>query len=407
MANLFCIKMPRGVAELALGFALFLPTICLAQATNSIVLQVRPQALQKQIDGSQQLDIIAELRKANPNLDAASLEIQMLEVDAKSNIGGAQIFLRINNQFVASSVIETDPDQFFTEDINSYGRFELKNIERAQINSAILQIQNSANVKLKSIQVILGAVQEPAVFGRYAQDQAEVVGGADMDNPDRDMRPTAEALAAIYGTYYGTGENVTTVQTEPTVEPVPQVQPEQQQNNSYEARNLRSAMADGFLAAQAGDLATVSSYLSQARSYYRNQKSNAFGGQILIEEEVLQYIARLERLYDDKAFATRDQENRERLAREQQERQNRQKINQSGGRPQINDSAPVQCVKTKKKKVGGKKEFCIGDFVSGVWPNYNPPQIIDIDASSKNITLLFDYTNQPLVMSVESIPDAR
>jgi hypothetical protein len=236
---------------------------------------------------------------------------------------------------------------------------------------------------------------------------SEVVGGADMDNPDRDMRPTAEALAAIYGTYYGTGENVTTVQTEPTVEPVPQVQPEQQQDNSYEARNLRSAMADGFLAAQAGDLATVSSYLSQARNYYRSQKSNAFGGQILIEEEVLQYIARLERLYDDKAFATRDQENRERLAREQQERQNRQKINQTGGRPQIKDSAPVQCLKTKKKKVGGKKEFCIGDFVSGVWPNYNPPQIIDIDASSKNITLLFDYTNQPLVMSVESIPDAR
>lgn len=218
---------------LAVMLTLVVPALTWAQATNSVMINVTKDMIKAQVDGSKAIDLIAEIRKQRPALSSQAIELQMLRVQAKSNIGGAQLLLKINNDFVASAVVETDPDQFSVDDDRSYGTFELKNIDRSKINSASLQLQIESNIKVKSIEIVLGAVQEPAIFGRYAQDQATVIGGVD-DSEERDMRPTDAAVAAIYGTYYGNDEDVILAQQQAQAEAAAKAEQERIQQETLQ-----------------------------------------------------------------------------------------------------------------------------------------------------------------------------
>jgi hypothetical protein len=178
------------------------PMMALSQATSSLLIPVTNQTVQMLAGNNAQIDLLKEARKLKPALNSVSnIEIQMLRLEAKSNVGGAQVFLKINNGFVASAVVETNPDQFLSSDPRSFERFELKNIDRTRISTASLQIQNIKSLRMKSLEIIFGSVQEATVFGNYATQQINQVGGA-LLNDNRDVRPSRSAVSTIMANYY-------------------------------------------------------------------------------------------------------------------------------------------------------------------------------------------------------------
>ena len=90
----------RSLTSLAVGLAILSPALSWGQASNSVMIPLSSQVLRKQIDGSQQLDLLTELKKARPALASSVIEIQMVRLEAKTNIGGAQVFLKFNNELL-------------------------------------------------------------------------------------------------------------------------------------------------------------------------------------------------------------------------------------------------------------------------------------------------------------------
>lgn len=178
------------------------PLMAWSQSSSSLMIPVNDRTIQRSSVFSQ-MDLLKEIGKLKPALrNSSDIEIQMVRIEAKSNLGGGQIFLKINSDLVASAVVETNPDNFSSSDPRTFERFELKNIDRSRLSAASLQIQNLESLKIKSVEVILGSVQEPVIFGRYADQQAQLIGGAAV-NDNRDTRPSGTAVAKIYANYYG------------------------------------------------------------------------------------------------------------------------------------------------------------------------------------------------------------
>jgi hypothetical protein len=180
-------------ATLALGI---LPLLAHAQATRSVQLSPVRTNFQMMNGNLVGMDLIKKIREVDANL-AVALEIQMVKVEARSGVGGSQLLLRINNQMVDSVVVETNPDQE-----NDIQRSELRNITRSDLNDAMLVVQNYNNIKISRIEVILGPVAEVTVMGRYANDQANRIGGV---NDNQDVKPDDSTVATILQKYYTPG----------------------------------------------------------------------------------------------------------------------------------------------------------------------------------------------------------
>ncbi len=191
--------------------ALILPLVAYAQATKSVTLSPVRTNFQQMPGRLVGMDLIKKIKEINPSM-AMSLEIQLVKVEAKSGIGGSQVLLRINRQMVDSVVVETDPGK--DSDI---ARVELRNITRGDLSDAFLVIQNYNNIRISNIEVILGPVAEVTVMGRYADDQANRIGGV---NDDQDTKPSADTIAAIRARYYTPG--VAPVYVDPNATPPPQ-----------------------------------------------------------------------------------------------------------------------------------------------------------------------------------------
>lgn len=199
---------------LTFGVGLLFPALSFAQATSSVMIPFNNKSVQVINADLAQIDLIKEIGLMKPALKARPIEIQMLRVEAKSSLGGAQIFLKINSDFMASAVVETNPDDFLSADLRTFSKFELKNIDRTAISAAAMVMQNFKSLKVNSIEVIMGAVQEPAVFGRYAQQQIETVGGL---SENRSVKPTAQAIQEIRAKHYGTNTVIPQPVTKPPV----------------------------------------------------------------------------------------------------------------------------------------------------------------------------------------------
>lgn len=196
--------------SLAALTSLIVPSMAVAQSTTSVMIPITNQMVERTNNPDVlRINLINEARKANPALKAIpNLEVQMVRIEAKSGIGGSQVFLRVNNEIMDSQVIDTDPDQVNSGDPATFQRVELKNIDRSVINEASFLIQSWTNFRLRSLELILGQVQEPVIFGRYADEQANIIGGANSGvgtqadaNPEV-VRPADEALSTIYTKYY-------------------------------------------------------------------------------------------------------------------------------------------------------------------------------------------------------------
>ena len=217
-----------GGAALALMVA---PSLVWAQATSSVFIPITNQIFEKLAgDDMARINLIREVQKANPSLRAVSnLEIQMLRLEVKSGVGGAQVFLRINNEMMDSRVVETDPDKLESAEPNSFEKMELKNIDRSPMTEASFVIQAFSNIRIRSLEVILGAVQEPVVFGHYADAQISQIGGAvtvsETEGSSESVRPNADTVNAIFSRYYAAPLQVIAPQPIITQQPQPQPQP--------------------------------------------------------------------------------------------------------------------------------------------------------------------------------------
>lgn len=378
-----------------------------AQSTSVVTIPVNQETLVKYTDGTFRVDLLAELKKIQPA--TVNFEIQMIRFEAQTNVGGAQGLLRINNEYITGTPIETDPDLYGQSEPAAFQRFELKNNERAVIKSAFFVLNTGSQIRVRNLEVTLGPVQEVQIFGRYADSQVSAVGGGSVEVGD--ARPASTTLESIFANYYGFDEatQATLAQAQAEKEAASAAELAAQQAASMERLRqeeaLREQLRYGIRLAQNGDLNSAQQTLSQGEGYLRQQSQNEMGGLgFLLKDEVIEYVAQLRQIVNQKEQAVRVQQQQIAQQQEALRRAEQQRIQ---SRPQPNFSAKVKCVKAKKAKVGNKKEFCIGEYVAGVWPDHNPPQIIDIDQRTKNLIVLFDYTNQPLNVSVESFPDHR
>lgn len=195
-----------------------------AQSTVSVFIPINPKNFEKMMgDDMARLNLLNEAKKLNPALKSVpNLEVQMIRLEAKSGMGGAQVFLRINNKMVDSQSVETNPD--ILETAYDFQRVELKNIDRALVNEASLVIQSFSNIRLQSLELVMGPVQEPVVFGRYADDQIANIGGvvnaSETEGNIDDVRPSAEVIAAITDRYYHQDTDVIGGQTGVVTKPV-------------------------------------------------------------------------------------------------------------------------------------------------------------------------------------------
>lgn len=385
--------MKKYFNKIALGLALLAPAISWAQSTNSVNLMITNESIKKISEGIFNIDLIAEIKKVRPA--AGIIEIQMIRVDAKAGIGGAQLTLKINNQGNDTMVVDTDPDQYNVEAASTYRRYELRNMDRSVIRSAVLTIQNP--VKIKSIEVFIGAAQEPAVFGRYASNAAAAIGGGSgSDN----TRPTDEAILAITATYYGTDEASVLAQQQAQAEA--SAKAEAARLRDTKAMEIRNWISNGILSATYGNEYTIRNKLSEAQNYYNDQRWT--GEPILLEGEILNYIAQLQTLLTSK------QEEAFRIAEAERLRKDRERRAFEAARPRPNYAAKDQCLKAKKKKAVGskpKKEFCIGEYLPGAFSYPRTAQIIDIDKRAKNLIIVFDNSNDLVSYPIDSLPNAR
>lgn len=204
-------RMMRNITIAALSFLITfaIGLMARAQSTSTLTLALTQKSFEvSTADDTARVDLLKEIKKINAAaVTSGQLEIQMLRVKAKTGVGGAQFFLRINNEFVDSQSLETDPDQLTTADLTSAGRVELKNIERDSIKEASLIIQSYSNSKVISVDVVLGPVTEVAILGHYADEQVQLVSGASATEESQDvvLKPTADALANIQSKYYAAG----------------------------------------------------------------------------------------------------------------------------------------------------------------------------------------------------------
>jgi len=185
---------------------LLAPLLAWSQATSSVSIPVSLMIFQQLSNDTVRVDLLKEAKKMNPAL-AQALEIQMVRVSAKAGVGGAQLFLRVGNDYVSSVVVDTDPALLASMDPRSYSRYELKNFNRGAVQQANLVIQSAANAKIGAIEVVLGAAQEPVVMGRYNTQNAQRdprLAQIDTQN----LRPSSGTVDEIYQRYYGDAEPV-------------------------------------------------------------------------------------------------------------------------------------------------------------------------------------------------------
>lgn len=187
-----------------LAFGLLAPTLVFAQSTSTLDIAIDRQSIQILDDGDGRINLLAEALKQYPTLKTSGpLEISTVRLDGRSGVGGAQVFLRINNNVVDGVVIETNSDLQDKTD-TEYKKFELKNIDRSPLTEASLHLQSGANMRIKNIQIVLGSPQEPAIFGHYADQQVSQIGGGVADSSDEPTQaPTPEQVAAVMERYYG------------------------------------------------------------------------------------------------------------------------------------------------------------------------------------------------------------
>lgn len=177
-----------------------------AQSTTTIQIPLHQNSFERMAgEDAARLNLINEAKRLNPALKSIpNLEIQMLRLEAKSAVGDVGVGLRINNQIVDTESVETDPDNFNTA--YDFQRVELKNIDRSLVTEASLVIRRFSNARLQAVELILGQVQEPVVFGRYADDQiAQIGGAANTSETEGDIdavRPADAVVSAIYDRYY-------------------------------------------------------------------------------------------------------------------------------------------------------------------------------------------------------------
>lgn len=118
----------------------------------------------------------------------------------------------------------------------------------------------------------------------------------------------------------------------------------------------------------------------------------------------MNYIAQLQTLLTSK------QEEAFRIAEAERLRKDRERRAFEAARPRPNYAAKDQCLKAKKKKAVGskpKKEFCIGEYLPGVFSYPRTAQIIDIDKRAKNLIIVFDNSNDLVSYPIDSLPNAR
>src|SRR6185312_312680 len=216
----------RTIRNITIALLSFLATSVVviaahAQSTNTVVLTLNQKSFEVSVDDQARVNLIKEIQKINPAaMTSGQLEIQMVRVTAKTGVGGAQFFLRVNNDFVDSQSLETNPDQLSAGDASTASRVELKNIERDKITEASLIIQGYSNSKIFSVEVVMGAVTEVAILGHYADQQVQMVGGADDTSVDQQvvLKPSTQALADINTRYYTpNGTVAAAVAVNPTV----------------------------------------------------------------------------------------------------------------------------------------------------------------------------------------------
>lgn len=208
----------KNVAKIV-AFGLLAPQLLFAQATSTINIAIEGKSIIDIVNDDARINLLGEALKQYPTLKAnANLEISMVRFEAKSGVGGAQFFLRINNNIVDGAVVETNSKLKDPADTTAYVNVELKNIDRSALTEASLMLQSLSKLKLKNIQLVLGSPEEPAIFGHYADQQINQIGGGAADGQAQmeDVNVTTdEQVANVFERYYG----------EVIAEPVPALDP--------------------------------------------------------------------------------------------------------------------------------------------------------------------------------------
>lgn len=157
------------------SLSMLLTHVTLAEPLSSISLKLE-KIKKSVVDGESvlNLDLLNEAKRQNPVLqNIANLDLNRVEVLAKSNIGGAGVHLVVNNIFVDSQSLETDPSLYRQD--GGEQKVELKNTER-RASKAGLQVIGDA--KVKSVTVFFGEISMPALLGAYAAQDASAVAQA-------------------------------------------------------------------------------------------------------------------------------------------------------------------------------------------------------------------------------------
>lgn len=138
---------------LALGCAVSL------QAQMRTQLQGRLQLFDDR-NGDMQFDL-TELIRQQAAISGSSLTITELRFKAKSDLGGAQIYLVVNDNYIMGDVIDTDPALFAGEE-QGYEQHQWMLDEPMPVQQAHLLITPRDRAKIKDLEFILQSTTQAA-----------------------------------------------------------------------------------------------------------------------------------------------------------------------------------------------------------------------------------------------------
>jgi hypothetical protein len=149
---------------------------------QSLPLQLNDQNVKLGSEGGgvvMQIDLLAVLRQQHgAAVPAGLVEIKSITVEAKARMGGGQIMLKVQRdkgaaRFVDLKRVETDPAIFDTNE--GFQQVELVNFERSLTGAELVVV---SGVRLRNLQVVLGAGEDLKILGTYAGFDGTKVAGA-------------------------------------------------------------------------------------------------------------------------------------------------------------------------------------------------------------------------------------
>ena len=169
-----------------------------AQISEQVInlnLQAVPNMLNR--NGEIEIDLLAEARRQKLLAPSSltNLDLARVAFEARTGIGGGRATLLINSQIPFTADFETEPLEM-NDPMASWANVEIKNLER-NVNRAQLRVEGE--VRLKSLRLIMGQVQEPLIFGVYngvTSPQPPPVSQS-QTTPPQQVRPTVPPPAPM------------------------------------------------------------------------------------------------------------------------------------------------------------------------------------------------------------------